>query len=203
MLKKLLATVAFVAALASASQALADPPGEHPSFLQAVVFFLSGHEPPNYVRFFTDEKGGKRARSWYVREGQYSSYEYVVDPVYPCTVYQIPIWSDDSFLYKTPPATAINFLRMPSPRAAYVAVDPAAYRQKLDNEQKVNFDLPKGAMMHPKANETEPLKIWSINMDHLSFGGTKMLRRLDALDYIRKNFCMGLPEPPPRPVPAY
>jgi len=89
---------AIAGVLAFTSVAMAEHLGEHPSFLQAAVFFLSGHEPPNYVRFFTNDKGVKRARSWYVREGQYSSYEYVVDPVYPCTVYKIPIARNRSIL---------------------------------------------------------------------------------------------------------
>jgi hypothetical protein len=40
-------------------------------------------------------------------------------------------------------------------------------------------------------------------MLHIDFGGENSIRRLDALDYIRKNFCMGLPEPPPPPRQAY
>jgi hypothetical protein len=99
-------------------------------------------------------------------------------------------------------STRPNFLKMPSPRAAYIGVDPAA-RQTLTNDQRVNFDLPNGATVEAKPGETEPMKVWSINVHHISFGGENMLRRLQALEYIRNNFCMGLPAPPPQPAPAY
>jgi hypothetical protein len=56
------------------------------------------------------------------------------------------------------------------------------------------LELPDGAFCHVDGSCSSWISISRMSAD---------LRRLRALDYIRVNYCMGLPEPPPPKLPAY
>jgi hypothetical protein len=82
----------------------------------------------------------------------------------------------------------VNFLLMPSPRAAYQIGQVTA------------FDLPTDAVCYP--NDASMARWGRTCARQFTIGGD-VFRRLRALDYIRDNFCMGQPEPPPPPRQAY
>ncbi len=103
------------------------------------------------------------------------------DENYPCKVYAMCLSTHSEIVVAN--SWRVNFLLMPSPRAAY----PFG--------QRIAFNLPTDVMCYP--NDASMSRWGRTCTLQFSIGGNAF-RRLKALDYIRDNFCMGQPEPPPR-----
>ena len=91
--------------------------------------------------------------------------------------------------------SSLNFMSVPSPRA-----------MKRDLNGTLVIDLPNETWCTAKAQMTPEGKIDLVKgttmcRTSVSMFGHDVDRRLAALDYIRANFCAGLPEPPPPPPP--
>jgi hypothetical protein len=170
----------------------------HPSFLEAGIFFMTGHEPPDRVKFQVRPDGDVSAIvKRLMREPNQSAYdaiwEFKLSLDKPCTI----------MAYRIEPPYEIErleFLNVPSPRA--MRTDP-----KLSPYHANIMDLPHETWCHAKAYMTPEGKIDLVKGTSMCDTGIAIgwvydaHRRLTALDYIRANFCPGQPEPPPPPPP--
>jgi tetratricopeptide (TPR) repeat protein len=197
----------------------------NPSFLQAGIFFMTGQEPPKDVqllgkktRELLNNKGSMEADvavvysenawhqvHWGALPGEYHPptrrfrHEYDVYEDEPCTIYG---WLMESPYGKE----SLNFKTLPSPRAMKVST-PALGRLG------VAMVLPTETWCRYRANPPEHRTNQKEEppFPHITGSGKcltdwtivgpaeEMYRRLEALDYIRANFCPGQPEPPKKP----
>jgi hypothetical protein len=158
---------------------------EQPTFLEAAVFFIVGIAPP----FLEIDEGGNTSSD---RLG--GSYERSATD--PCVFY----WIGRGRFYRI----RVDFNKLPSPRTFQVFSRYLSYPAGPQLEARFTFPAEAWCSRHFDAagkmiDEMKCLTGYGISaktVDHLR-------RRLDALDYIRANFCPGLPEPPPPPPRAY
>jgi hypothetical protein len=148
---------------------------EHPSFLQAAIFFAVGLEPP-IIKIESD----KRAT------GPLNRYQ--VSDEDPCVLYDIP--PKDQVI-------RIDFSKLPSPRAMLI-------RPGLPGQIEAQFALPLEAWCSWRGSGvSQKPTIECVNRYGIAATQNHLVRRLRALDYIRANFCPGQPEPPPPPRRPY
>ena len=172
----------------------------HPSFLEAGIFFMTGHEPPGSVKFQVRPDGVVSAAvNRLMLEPDRAAYEAIwefkLSLDKPCTIMG----------YKIQPPYAIErleFLNVPSPRA--MRTDP-----KFSPIYADVMDFPPETWCHSKAyiNQAGAIDVVpNTTMCDLAVAlgqANNAQRRLAALDYIRANFCPGQPEPPPPPRKPY
>jgi len=182
MLKQLFAATALACALVASPAVNAAGPGEHPSFLRAAIFFLDGVEPGKDARMDGDNHAYEWADEADYREGKPPVFEFTVKKEEPCVVYAKLDWQDLSRGISKTNLIRYDFTKFPSPRVGRFW------------SQVVLYDVPQEAMCSLKVNKCNS----SIQFDQRSWP-----RRATALDYIRANYCKGLPEPPPPPRQAY
>jgi hypothetical protein len=167
-----------------------------PSFLEAAAFFLSGNEPQKPLPDNT-------------RKVYAGPIQFALDDTEPCTIFQTStqpkylvnllqfprdgIWPTNNIaLWHT---TKIQFNQFPSPKAAQfpnpnIEVPPwRGFYLWADSKAACNADNPQ---------ECARVIIVQDAMYNVS-----MYRRFQALQYIRDNYCPGLPEPPPKPIKPY
>jgi hypothetical protein len=174
-------TITFVVIFVSLGSSPALAEDSKPSFLQAAIFFITGREPPNDVQLLSDSKAVVRDAIDAIYPSnqafRLARHEYVIIATRPCTVF--------GFLVEPPyAAIRVEFTTLPSPRAIRV----------LPSTNIVMDDLPHQTWCKAKAQMSEgEVKIipgTSMCATQLSFVvSASALRRMDALDYIRANFC--------------
>jgi hypothetical protein len=204
-MKKLLIAIATMLALGvlfATAQAHAATPDEQ--FMRAVAFFWHGSEGSEQVEYKVLRDGMPAAgdNTWHA--------VYYMDKDDPCVVHIV------DFMFQgmnIPPgekrllkSTNVNFRNMPSPRAfGWEQVNLSWVRGGIATNWTVN--LPADAICettvkHEKDDTlTFPNKKcfgsygWGDGGLRDGSGLYRMQRRLKALDYIRKDFCGGAPEP--------
>jgi hypothetical protein len=196
------ATLAFVSGnSASAQDTLA-----HPSFLEAAVFVLEGNtptnDPPNGALSWVKIVDSNRIRvtTSHLRGPQLTFYFSVGDDSFPCTVFQ---------LLATPPYTAKawDFNLFSGPMLAKTS----NYGM---NNYMVTVPIGSGGYCYGNGKlfsngtigvEATGTKTCPVSSTVDMLGGSNLFlapaRRLVALQYIRDNFCPGLPDPPRTIIP--
>jgi len=178
MLKKLLATVALIGALVAPAHA-------DQRFLNAASYFLSGFDADNGVKY-TVLKDGSEAAIWSTHGGGITIFQ---DEHNPCTVHYINFFAlglEVANGKRNFPltATTVDFTKMPSPRdinMRYSIYPPAG--SMIESAVK---DAGNGSVSFVPTGKT--FKSFYFG----SFGN--LSRRLNALDFIRANYCQGLPD---------
>ena len=172
----------------------------HPSFLEAGIFFMTGHEPPNRVKFQLRPDGHvsaivKRLMDEPNRSAYDAIWEFKLSLDKHCTI----------MAYRIEPPYAIErleFMNLPGPRAMRTDPKLSPYRADI-------MDLPHETWCHAKAYMNQAGAIDLVKDTTMCDTGIAIgqahdaHRRLAALDYIRANFCPGQPEPPPPPRKPY
>jgi len=159
--------------------------GEVP-FVQAAIFFFLGLEPP-HINIATETKPGIREKATTNPTGTV----FLVLEDEPCKVQWLPSRGNSP----KQEMILIDFSKIPSPRAMKITTNAFGV-------VKATYMMPPGARCSawydlstdPPGKRVSKEDCWPGN----SFTGN-VYRRLKALDYIRNNFCPGLPEPPPPP----
>ena len=189
-------TIVFIIAFASLGRSSAWAEDIKVSFLQAAVFFITGHEPPNLVQMLSDKKAIVYNSLDTIRGSRNVRYHYWVSDDEPCTVYALLVEPPDAGHLESPKGvpygtTRVEFMKLPSPRTLRVLPSTNAV-----------WDLPHETWCSAKTTMSGIIagtstcvrgKLYVMN------GAT--YRRMAALDYIRANFCPGQPEPPPSSPP--
>ena len=173
---------ALIAAIPTATATAADVP-----FLQAAIFFFLGLEPP-HVTMATETKPGVKEKATLP-----SGTIFLVPEDEPCKVQWLASRQLNSPKQEM---ILIDFAKIPSPRAMTVTTNAFGV-------VTVTYEMPPGAWCDGwyDLSTTPPGKLIKVDCwPGNSFTGA-INRRLQALDYIRNNFCAGLPEPPPPPPP--
>jgi hypothetical protein len=120
----------------------------------------------------------------------------------PCIVEEFDkngeIFNAQTRMYETAPRLKwLNFAKLPSPRQAIFFQTAAVFRPLPDLTYCSTPAEPDSSALDPKPKG----KFFNCSESFTIFG--HISRRINALDYIRKNFCAGLPEPPPPPPKPY
>jgi hypothetical protein len=168
-----------------------------PSFLEAAAFFLSGNEPQKPLPDNT-------------RKVYAGPIQFALDDTDPCTIFQTSTqhlinllqfptdgnWptNNTAFWY----TTKIQFNQFPSPKAAQFrnpSVDPS-----VEVAPYFGFGLRADSKAACNADDLQQCARVIIVAD---MPNVSMYRRLQALQYIRDNYCPGLREPPPKPIKPY
>jgi hypothetical protein len=169
---------------------------EHPSFLQAGIFFITGLEPPD-IKFLAPDSALNDGHQVFYN-GAYSTVpvSYQLKPDKPCMIF--------GYMF-APPYTNyfIDFDNLPGPRAAkfeYSTLGNILAYMKIPSETicRAKSKPIRDAQGRPALERIDGTTMCDDGMLITS----NTIRRLKALDYIRANFCAGQPEPPPPPPKA-
>jgi hypothetical protein len=196
-------TLTMMCAQAAYAETLAENTKPTFQFLKAAAFFYNGVE--RELEYITDN--GTTADN--AIKDKLANTIYMVDGGGdPCLVHILDVGfqaTADINKMQSLKATHINFRKLPSPHAFdawqqspgpfYGRMTVTTYWE-MNNlsadaicETGINFN--NGAISYPNKKCLKSVH-WNDDNENASY---RMQRRLKALDYIRKNFCMGLPEP--------
>jgi len=182
-------------------------------FFQAAIFFMTGLEPtpPNPpVTFESDKKAIVMDNVQWDSSSWLGTWEYRLEDDKPCILFA-RLLSPEAAFNTTDPFTGdqnggrrLEFNKMPSPRA-FKHDSPKCTRARRPN---ITIDFPHETWCsYRSAKDNGEIKMLSgsstcrVSMCYeLS---TQWYRRIDALDYIREKYCMGQPEPAPKPRMPY
>jgi hypothetical protein len=178
MLKKLLATVAFVCGLAA--PAYADG-----RFLNAASYFLSGFDADNGVKYTVLKNGSEAAI------GGDAGIMVFQDDHKPCTVHYMNFIVKKLEIAQGGPqvltAMTVDFTKIPSPRDFGWAAGGWTVNLPANAITESNVkDAGNGDVSFIPSGKTYKTFYSGV------FGNKS--RRLNALDFIRANYCQGLPE---------
>ena len=199
----LLAAAAMTMLTASSASAAITYPIDVP-FFQAAIFFMTGKEPPNDVKFESDKKAIVKDTVLVPNKGGMSAtWEITMRDDKSRILYAVLLSPEEAF-------NTINFMtgegnggrrlefnKLPSPRAF-----------SYNSNGYVSFDLPHETWCSYRTvrenGEIKLLKGSSTCSTGISFRlNEQWSRRIVALDYIRANYCKGQPEPAPQPRMPY
>ncbi len=177
-----LAIAACLAAIDMTGVVAQDMKVTHPPFLEAAVFFLTGKEPPEAISLPDGDMqvSGRALRGGFIGPIEIFAYHVLSDD--PCRVMKM----------ETQPPYLIefyNFNRFSGPRSARILRDGATISMN-DGYCSGNGtnDDGKVHILAETPITCSSQYLWTL------IGPVS--RRLAALDYIRNNFCPGMPEPP-------
>jgi hypothetical protein len=194
----LLAAAAMTMLTASSASAAITYPIDVP-FFQAAIFFMTGKEPPNDVKFESDKKAIVKDTVLVPNKGGMSAtWEITMRDDKPCILYALllsPEEAINTINFMTGEGNGgrrLEFNKLPSPRAF-----------SYNSNGYVSFDLPHETWCSYRTvrenGEIKLLKGSSTCSTGISFRlNEQWSRRIVALDYIRANYCKGQPEPAPQ-----